>query len=253
MILNKPLFDKLVAEAWNQDFSGWDFGYLSHRMIESGLSWDYRQIVLGKMKSANSLLDIDTGGGEFLSSLGQLPALTCATEGYAPNLPVAKACLEKLGVQVFDTIDTVHLPFHDNFFDLVINRHGGYLPSELHRVLKPGKSFITQQVGGRNCIELNEILQDEVDFQYSYWTLEYAIRELEESHLYILDQKEEYPQVEFRDIGAVVFYLKVISWQVSDFTVEKYYRRLIDIHNIIQETGKFIISEHRFYIEAQKP
>ena len=252
MILNKPLFDKLVEEAWNQDFSGWDFGYISKRMIESDLSWDYRQRVLDKIKGVTSLLDQDTGGGEFLSGLQPLPPITYATEGYTPNLPVARARLEKLGVQVVDTSATARLPFSDNFFDLVINRHGGFLASEVYRILKPGRIFVTQQVGGRNCIKLNEILQDQVDFPDSYWTLDYAIRELQQSNLRILDQKEEYPPVEFRDIGAVVFYLKAISWQVSDFSVEKYYERLVNIHNSIQETGKFVITEHRFYIEAQK-
>ena len=252
MVINRPLFDQLVEEAWNQDFSGWDFGYVSNRMIERQVSWDYRQIVLSRIRGATSLLDMDTGGGEFLSSLQPLPPITYATEGYAPNLPVARARLEKLGVQVVDMSATARLPFRDNFFDLVINRHGSFLASEIYRILKPGKSFITQQVGGRNCIKLNEMLQDQVDFPYSYWTLDYAVRELEQSNLRILDQKEEYPPVEFRDIGAVVFYLKAISWQVSDFSVEKYYEELANMHNIIQETGTFVITEHRFYIEAQK-
>ena len=61
-------FDQLVNEAWQHEFSGWDFGYLAGRMIESPLSCDYRQIVLEKIKTAHSLLDQDTGGGEFLSS-----------------------------------------------------------------------------------------------------------------------------------------------------------------------------------------
>jgi len=81
VILNKPLFDKLVDEACHQEFSGWDFVYVSNRMIESQPSWDYRQLVLDKIKNATSLLDLDTGGGEFLSSLQPLPPITCATEG----------------------------------------------------------------------------------------------------------------------------------------------------------------------------
>lgn len=252
MILNKPLFERLVDEALQQKFSGWDFAYVANRMVESQPSWNYRQIVGERIKDANSLLDLDTGGGELLSSLQPLPPVTYATEGFPPNVPIARRCLEPLGIKVFDTIAHVPLPFEENFFDLVLNRHGSYLPSELYRILKPGKSFITQQVGGRNCIRFNEVLGDEVGYTYADWTLERAIRELEESGFTIVDKREEYPLVEFRDIGAIVFFLKVISWQVSDFTVEKYYEKLGAIHNEIQETGRFVATEHRFYLEVQK-
>jgi SAM-dependent methyltransferase len=252
MILNRPLFEQLVSEAWQHEFSGWDFTYLSRRSLESRPTWDYRQLVREKLKSAQSLLDQDTGGGEFLSSLQPLPVYTCATEGYPPNVPLARARLEPLGVQVFDTLATAQLPFADNSFDLVINRHGGFLASEIYRILKPGKRFITQQVGGQNCIRLNELLQDKVDFQYAYWTPDCAVEQLEEAGLRVIDQREDFPPLEFADIGAVVYYLKAVSWQVSDFTPEKYSEKLGIIHNLIQQAGKLVVSEHRFYIEAQK-
>lgn len=252
-IKNKGEFDRLVNEAWQHEFSGWDFSYVARRMLQTSPSWDYRQIVLEKARGANSLLDMDTGGGEFLSSLRPLPPFTVATEGYLPNVPVARARLEPLGVQVIDTWAPVPLPFAANTFDLVINRHGGYRTSELYRVLRPGKSFITQQVGGKNCIRLNQMLQDQVEFEYSSWTLEYAVQELIESGFKVIDQRVDYPPLEFVDIGAVVFYLKVISWQVSGFTIEKYHDKLASIHNLIQETGRFVVAEHRFFIEVQKP
>ena len=253
MIINQAEFDRMVNEAWEHEFSGWDFSYVARRMLESPLAWDYRQIVLEKARGVNSLLDMDTGGGEFLSSLRPLPPVTIATEYYPPNVPVAKARLEPLGVPVVDTWAPVPLPFAANTFDLVINRHGGYRAPEVYRVLKPGKSFITQQVGGKNCIRLNEMLQEVVDFEYSYWTLEYALRELVESGFRIIDRREDYPALEFVDIGAVVYYLKAISWQVSGFTIKQYYDKLARIHNLIQLDGGFVITEHRFFIEAQKP
>jgi SAM-dependent methyltransferase len=252
MILNQPLFNQLINEAWQHEFSGWDFTYLSKRSLESRPSWNYRWLVREKLKHANSLLDLDTGGGEVLSSWQPLPPYTCATEAYPPNVPVARARLEPLGVQVFDTLSTARLPFAENSFDLVINRHGGFLASEIYRLLKPGRSFVTQQVGGQNCIRLNELLQDKVYFQYSYWTPDCAVQLLEEAGMRIVEQREDFPPVEFTDIGAIVYYLKAVSWQVNDFTVEKYYERLGEIHNLIQETGKLVVSEHRFYIEAQK-
>ncbi len=252
MILNKGDFDRLVNEAWAHDFSGWDFGYLAGRMVEHPLPWDYRQLVTAKMRQAGSMLDMDTGGGELLASLQPLPPQTCACEGYAPNVPIARARLEPLGVRVIGQQGAGVLPFDDGTFDLVTNRHGGYWVAELERILKQHGGFITQQVGGRNCIRLNEMLQDEVYFQYAYWTLDYALRQFEGSGFEIVDQREAYPEVDFHDIGAVVYLLKAVSWQVDDFSIETYREKLGGIHNIIQETGKFTVLAHRFYIEARK-
>jgi SAM-dependent methyltransferase len=252
MIADKENFERLMQEAWKQEFNGWDFSFLAGRMLESPPSWDYRGIVMGRIRGAQSLLDLDTGGGEFLSSLQPLPPETCATEGHPPNVPAAKARLEPLGVKVVDTHAMTRLPFPDEAFDLVINRHGGFLASEFRRILKPGRRFITQQVGGKNCVRLNEALQAQPDFLSSVWTLDLAVRQLEEGGFRVLERKEEFPPVEFKDIGAVVFYLKAVSWQVSDFSIEKYYDQLGEIHNAIASTGKFQVEQHRFFIEAEK-
>jgi SAM-dependent methyltransferase len=253
MVNNQALFEHLVEEALKQEFSGWDWSYLKGRMIENPPSWDYRQVVFERSRTVQSMLDMGTGGGEFLSTLQPFPSQIYATECYPPNIPVARACLEPLGVKVFGLKEGSPLPFEGNSLDLVINRHDGYLPAEVYRVLKPGCSFITQQVGGKNEIRLNEALQDEVEFMFSYWTLDYAVRELRQGGFQIIDQREDFPETVFLDIGAVVFYLKVISWQVRDFSVKKYYAKLAAIHNTIQEDGKFVVNAHRFFIEADKP
>ena len=54
-------------------------------------------------------------------------------------------------------------------------------------------------------------------------------------------------------LRAVVFYLKIIVWQVPDFSLEKYYDKLVEIHNTIEQTGHLAVNAHRFYVEAIKP
>ena len=251
-IQNKPLFERLLREAWEHDFSGWDWSYLNGRMVESPLSWDYHKLVFDQSRRVHSLLDIGTGGGEFLATLRPFPPRTYATESYPPNFEVARKFLEPLGVKVLGVREEEPLPFEDGSLELVINRHASYSASEIHQVLKPGCHFITQQVGGRNDIRFNEILQEKVEFIYSYWTLDYAVNELVQSGFEIIQALEEFPETIYHDIGAVVFHLKVISWQVEGFTVEKYYDKLALIHNLIQETGKFAVNSHRFLVEAYK-
>lgn len=252
-IQDREAFDRLVSEALQQEFSGWDFAYLKDRWKESPTSWDYAQIVRDHIKPEETLLDMDTGGGEVLSSLMPLPKNTYATEGYIPNVPVAKARLEPLGVKIVQIFGDDKLPFKNHAFDLVINRHGSYISEELYRVMKSGSSFITQQVGGQNNFELNELLQESPAFRYSYWTLELASQQLTDAGFEILEQKDEYPETIVSDIGALVFHLKVISWQIGDFSVEKYRDKLLGIHQHIQKHGGLKIKSHRFLIVAKRP
>src|SRR5438105_10192182 len=120
---DESLFNFLISEA-NHPFSGWNFSHLTatQRMAEFPLSWSYASTILMQLRQTTSLLDMGTGGGEFLSSLSPLPPHTCATEGYAPNIPIARQRLEPLGVQVYPVDVSGHLPFEAERFHLIINR-----------------------------------------------------------------------------------------------------------------------------------
>lgn len=49
---------------------GWDFSHIAGRYTEeTDLPWDYQRIIFDYLKPEMKLLDIDTGGGEFLLSL----------------------------------------------------------------------------------------------------------------------------------------------------------------------------------------
>ena len=251
-IKNREQFEKLISEALAQEFSGWDFRYVAERWKESPLSWDYPQIVRNHIKPDIHFLDMDTGGGELLSLFQPLPRYTYAIEGYPPNVPVARNRLEPLGVKVIQTWGDDPLPFEDDLFDLVTNRHGSFIAPELYRALKPGGIFITQQVGGQNNFELNELIQDKPEFKFSYWKLDMAAKQLTDAGFQILDAREEFPETIIADIGALVFHLKIISWQIEDFSVKKYHDKLVRIHNLIQEKGDLRIRSHRFLIVAKK-
>lgn len=78
-----------------------------------------------------------------------------------------------------------------------------------------------------------------------------AVAELEKNHFKIVYSKEEFPVQRFYDIGAFVYYLKAIPWQVPDFSVGKYGQKLYEIHQMIQEKGFFDVKQHRFIIKAE--
>src|SRR5665648_1170812 len=92
--------ENLIAEAEKAHFSGWNISYLKDRLIEEDPEWDYREIVIDHISREGVLLDMGTGGGEFLSGLPALPDVSYATEGWLPNLEIARRRLEPIGVQV---------------------------------------------------------------------------------------------------------------------------------------------------------
>jgi SAM-dependent methyltransferase len=246
------LFDQFL-DAANRPFSGWDFSFVSDagRMVEVPTPWSYTSLLLPYLWQAESMLDMGTGGGEFLSRLQPLPARTAATEGYEPNIPVARDLLEPLGVTVHRVVEDEQLPFADDEFDLIINRHESYAASELMRVLKPGGHFITQQVGGDNDNDLNRLLGASPMTEYDHWTLAYAVDELETAGFEIIYQAEAHMATRFYDIGAVVYYLNAVPWQIEDFSLDLYRDRLLDLHHHIQAHGYVDIAGSRFVVVAR--
>ena len=168
------LIKRWKAEEEIAHIHGWDFSHIEGRyMEEDDLPWDYREEILRHLKPEMRILDIDTGGGEFLISLNHPYTHTAATENYPPNVDLCREKLLPLGIDFRAADGKGVLPFDDASFDMVINRHGDFNPSEIHRVLKPGGLFITQQVGAENDRELVELLcgKTELPFPEQYLDL----------------------------------------------------------------------------------
>jgi hypothetical protein len=244
-------FDWLLEEA-KVPFEGWDFSYVGKtgRLKEAPLSWNYTGLVMRKLPEIGSLLDMGTGGGEFLSMLKPLPAQTYATEGYKPNVAVAKGRLEPLGITVVEADGEDALPFADEFFDLIINRHESFDAAEVFRIAKTGASFLTQQVGGENDLLLNRLLGAPIPEEYLHWNADYAVKQLKEAGFAIEDCREEMVPTRFYDVGAVVYYLRAVPWQIPDFSLENYADGLWEMHCRMEKDGYIDIPSHRFLVAA---
>jgi SAM-dependent methyltransferase len=246
-------FEEWIAEAESAPFAGWDFSWARGRWHEEEPPWDYPAIIRAEMAKVHSMLDMGTGGGEFLAGLAPLPPVAMATESYPPNLPVAQARLEPLGVQVIAYDDDAELPLPGSHFDLVINRHDSYWPSELYRILRPGGYFITQQVGPRDNVALNVALDAAVKPSAAAWALKDRAAWLATAGLEVVRQEECYLPSIFNDIGVVLFYLRIIEWQIPDFTVEGYLPQLMALYRRIEAEGPFHSQAHRYLLVARKP
>ncbi|MGR6922186.1 class I SAM-dependent methyltransferase [[Actinomadura] parvosata] len=239
-------FEDLIAEAWATPFAGWDFSCLRGRVTYDGtLPWDYERLARERLRTAAALLDLGTGGGELLSSLAPLPPRTAATEGHPPNLPIARARLEPLGVEV--AADPRAFPGAS--FDLVLNRHSPYDPAELRRLLAPGGTYLTQQVAGRDLEEINTALGGP-PHPHRDWDLARASAAL---GLEIMWSEEATFTTVFHDVGALVLFLRAVSWQVPGFDPAAYEDRLRAIHDDLARGRPFKATARRFALLAVAP
>jgi hypothetical protein len=245
-VTNLKSYDELVAEAESASFSGWDFSWLKGRYLLAAPPWSYQERVRAEMKGVKTMLDMGTGGGEVLSSLQPLPTITFATESWLPNIEVARRHLQPFGASVVQVESQNHLPFDDSYFDLVINR-----------VIRPGGVFITQQVGGLNTDELNQLLQKRIHGTVSHpnpsWSLSTATTQLKNAGFRVAEELESaYPSF-FCDVGAVVYFLKHAPWEIPDFDPKTYREPLRELHQKITQEGKLEVTTSRFYVKATKP
>jgi len=69
----------------------------------------------------------------------------------------------------------------------------------------------------------------------------------------VIDLREESLPIHFFDVGAVVYFLRKVIWTIPDFSIVKYRKRLLKMHEHIESTGSFQSHSQRFLIEAKKP
>lgn len=233
---------------------GWDFSYIDGRFKseEDSLPWDYNEVINNYRKDTDKLLDIDTGGGEFLMTLGHPNTLTCATEGYPPNVELCRERFSKHGIEFHEMTDYNHMPFPDESFDIIIDRHGDYDEAELFRVLKPGGFFITQQVGEDNDRELVNMLLPDLPKQYPGHDLAHCSKRLEDAGFTVIESDEAFPEISFYETGALVWFANIIRWEFVGFSVDNCFDSLLRIEDEIQRIGFVSGGAHRFYIAARK-
>ena len=243
---------KIWLQEENKAFQGWDFSYLDGRWQDETLPWNYEEIIFKYLKNTDKLLDMGTGGGEFLLSLEHPYILTCATEAYLPNVELCMKKLLPLGIDIRQNIDEKKVPFDDNEFDVIINRHESFDPKEVQRLLKKNGIFITQQVGGENSRDLSEKLIDGFKPPYPNHNLNENIKKLKENGFDIIEENESFNMLKFFDIGAVVYFAKIIEWEFPGFSVESCFDKLCKLYYELEEMGYVEATEHRFLIVAIK-
>lgn len=249
---------EVLINTWLQEektahIHGWDFSHIRGRYeAEQDLPWDYEEIVRRYLRPEHRLLDMDTGGGEFLLSLGHPCSHLAATENYPPNVELCQRKLLPLGVDFRRADGGGVLPFDDQSFDMVINRHGDYHPGEIRRVLRDGGLFITQQVGAENDRELVSLLLKEVpELPFPGQYLKIARRAFEEAGFSTIQAEEAFCPIRFRDVGALVWFAHIIEWEFPGFDVKDCLDNLFHAQEVLEREGVIMGRSHRFLLVAR--
>jgi SAM-dependent methyltransferase len=253
----RPAFDELIAEGDAVPVAGWDFSWFEGRASEERLDWGYARLMGERMTRARAALDIQTGGGEVLAAAlraaGARPAVLAATESWPPNAELARRNLAALGGSVAEVADDDDLPFAPATFDLLVSRHPTEVVwPEIARVLRPGGSYFSQQVGAGSNRELTDFMMGTQPVRPGRST-EVAAAAAEAAGLEVVSLREQALRVEFFDVAAVVYFLRKVLWTVPGFTVAGYLEPLKRMHERIEAVGSFTCHSQRFLIEARKP
>lgn len=262
--------DALIAEAQAAQCIGWDFSWLNSRSSESSLPWSFADEIAAHTGYASTMLDMGTGGGEFLSGFASRPPRTVATESWPPNVPVAAARLRPADIPVLhaegapdnmsdeaaaDQAAPVpgsgRLPFADGSLDLVINRHEAFSAREVGRVLAPGGRFVTQQVDFGSDMELYELLGLEPPPRPESW-LPLAVAQLSAAGLDVTVQQAGRAVRHLRDVGALVYYLRIVPWAIPPYRLEELLPRM---RGVATTPGAWpaAVSVCRFLVVARRP
>ena len=237
--------DALLAAARAHPFTGWDFSWLGARMRSNDRGTTRRSCSMPRASSPD-LLDLGTGGGEWL---GELPA--AARRGRSRpkrgrrTLPGAARNLRAIGVPVVqdegaadnerqadaDADPRGRLPFRTGVFRLIVNRHEAFVGSEVARVLAPNGTFVTQQVDNGNLDDLYQLLERTARAPTLPSWLPLAVEQVRGSGP--RDRRRRARGMEtyrFADVGALAWYVAAVGPQHpewADFTIDRYYDDLV--------------------------
>ena len=245
-------FEDLLAEGASVPVEGWDFSWFEGRATEERPPWGYSRLLAERMATAHAALDIDTGGGEVLAQIPHPPLVLVAAESWVPNLAVAQRNLAPLGASVVAVGEDGDLPFPAGTFDLVVSRHPVATRwDEVARVLAPGGTFLSQEVGAGSVRELTDAMMGPQEVSMSRDPRR-AVAEAEAAGLEVVDLRTAALRMEFYDVAAVIVFLRKVIWTVPGFTVDAYRPQLAEMHERIQADGPFVAHSQRFLIEARK-
>ncbi|HLG11615.1 MAG TPA: hypothetical protein VI876_07645 [Dehalococcoidia bacterium] len=230
-------------------FTGWT-AYVHNRPLGSPQPWDYMRRARELMTAATSVLDMGTDGGERFGELLQgYRGRAVATEEWHVNVPIATQHLRPMSSALV-WCQSLHLPFVDGAFDLVLNRHEELDPRDVTRVLLPGGRLLTEQVW-RHWRELGRFIPRTTEFGDHFHTYQDGLRA---NGLRIADAREHEVPAAYDSLGDFVFMLCITPWTIPDFEpLGADLDALLRLERELTTPDGLVLSDGAYIIEALKP
>jgi SAM-dependent methyltransferase len=214
---------ELIRDAFRraESFSGWGSFGITQRSLGPPLPWDYDALARQAVAGSANAIDLETGGGERLRSITEPlpPRRLTATEAWHVNAPIAARRLKAVGADVVRCSgEAKHLPFRAGSFDLVLNRHGAVVPSEIDRILQHGGRFLTQQIDPGDWSELPRFFPRTTVWHANDHQLRAA--EFEQLGHRVESRRHEY-RLAYGSIADLTFNLAVTPWTIPGFAYER--------------------------------
>lgn len=231
-------------------FSGWQLDSFAPKPVGPQEPWDYKARAAELLDEAACVLDMGTGGGEVLEELcASHRGRAVATESWDANVPIAATRLRPHGIGVV-RCSSLTLPFRDDTFDLVLNRHEELDPREVARVLASGGRFLTQQIGRDWWQELRAFFPRMQDFDDLFHRYEAGLRA---SGLGIVQACAHDGRAAYRGLADVVFLLCVAPWTIPNFNpLGPDLPAVMKLEEVLSTEEGIVLTESRFLIEARK-
>ena len=97
-----------------------------------------------------------------------------------------------------------------------------------------------------------ELLRGETEVPFPEQYLNITSRKFRDAGFEILDAQECYRPIKFFDVGALVWFARIIEWEFPDFSVDTCLDRLLNVQQILEHNGCIEGKIHRFLLVAQK-
>lgn len=215
--------------------------------------WRWRTLVENLAPMADRVLDLGTGGGEVLAALADvLPEGSVATEGRASMVHRARARLSPLGIEVLEhRPDSARLPVADDSFGLVLCRHAPVDAPEISRVLAPGGTFLTEQVGGDDAQEIRALFAHDVPVPGA--SLEETVHALTVAGLTVERADAFHGRCEIDDVPTLLRSLRRVPWGAPEELDVGRHRDVLERLHARLRTGPFSATVSRYLVQASIP
>ena len=164
---------------------------------------------------------------------------------------LCREVLTPLGVDFRECSDPSAIPFPDASFDIILNRHGAFDPAELFRLLRPGGVFLTEQVGEDNDRDLVERVLPGTPKPFPHKNLREQRAAFQAAGFRILRGEEAFRPILFYDVGAFVWFARVVRWEFPGFSVERCFDRLLALQRELEAAGEIRGTIHRYLLAAK--